>query len=226
VFATEEIVKNATTLACLLALYNLTLFAQTASHPRTLHTTEKSAIRVPPQKVPKGLKKIYSNFDPRVSPYNTDDFWYVAGPNADIGGAPFFLALPFVPKSDSHVSEVRVAVQYSGSGANQVNLSIYEDASGNPGTLLAGPVTVTNLSEWPDCCTLTIADFTPTAVIAGNRYWVVADTPPTGTGSDFFGVWDATYKPWIPMAVAGGGNGWSVTNADSLIAGEVLGTIP
>jgi hypothetical protein len=28
------------------------------------------------------------------------------------------------------------------------------------------------------------------------------------------------------MAVAGGGNGWSVTNADSLIAGEVLGTIP
>ena len=110
------------------------------------------------------------------------------------------------------------------SGANQVNLGIYGDASGTPGTLLAGPVTVTNLPDNGTCCGLAVANFSPVAVTGETRYWLVANTPLTGTGSDFFGVWHSVVKPIIPMALSY--NGWSGFNADSLPAGAVLGTIP
>jgi len=69
-----------------------------------------------------------------------------------------------------------------------------------------------------------VANFAPVAVTAGSQYWVVADTPLTGTGSDFLGVWEYVPKI-IPMAV-GDPYGWLASSADDLPAGEVLGTIP
>ncbi len=105
-----------------------------------------------------------------------------------------------------------------------MNLSIYGDTNGAPGTLLTGQVTITNLSSAGTCCHLAVANFSPLAVTAGTRYWVVADTPLTGTGSDFSGIWNIVVKT-IPMGTDGGG-GWQPTNADVLAAGEVLGTIP
>jgi hypothetical protein len=119
---------------------------------------------------------------------------------------------------------VQVAVHYS-SGANQVNLSIYGDSSGVPGTLLAGPVTVTNLPTHGTCCALAVANFSSVGVTGGTQYWVVADTPLTGTGSDFAGGWSEVVRPSIPSAY-NRGKGWSPTNSDTLVAGEVLGTIP
>jgi hypothetical protein len=44
-----------------LVLRNLTLFAQTVKSPWMIHGTEKSAIHVPPQEIPAGLTRIYSN---------------------------------------------------------------------------------------------------------------------------------------------------------------------
>ena len=206
-----------------LILCNLTLFAQTEKGPRIVHITEKSAIHVPPQEAPAGLKKIYSNLGKsKTDLYNDINGWIVSGPNA---AGTEFIALPFTPKSNSHVSQVQVAVQWNGWGANQVNLSIYGDSGGLPGTLLAGPVTVTNLPDAGTCCLLAVASFTPVAVTAGTQYWVVADTPLTGTGSDFYGVWDLTVKRVIPMALSYGSS-WYGFNADELVAGAVLGTIP
>jgi hypothetical protein len=118
-----------------------------------------------------------------------------------------------------------VAVEYDGYGANQINLSIYNDAAGAPGTLLAGPVTVANLPDAGTCCALTVASFTPVATAAGTRYWVVANTPATGTGSDFVGQWDVVTKV-ILFGGSNGVDGWSGINTDLLPAGEVLGTIP
>ena len=217
-----KLVKKTLLFACLLTLCNLTLFAQAVIHPQIVHAPEKSAIHVPPQETEAALKKIYSNLGKSPTNLYVGQCWAVSGPNS---GMTEFIAMPFTPKFNSHVSQVRVALQYY-TGANQVNLSIYGDSSGAPGTLLAGPVTVTNLPETGTCCTLAIANFSPVAVSEGTRYWVAADTPLSGTGSDFNGGWC-----WVPvptyLQAGSDGFGWSGFNGTpSEAAGEVLGTIP
>ena len=206
---------------CLLALCNLTLSAQTGESPRIVHTREKSAIHVPPQEAPAGLKKIYSNLGKKNDLYDDESSWYLAGPNS---GVTEFIAIPFTPKSDSPISQVQAAVYWDGNGANQVNLSVYGDSNGTPGTLLAGPVTVTNLPSAGTCCALAVATFSTFAVTGGTQYWVVADTPLSGGGSDFSGGWDMVAKI-VPIAFSGG-DGWGANTANGLPAAEVLGTIP
>ncbi len=211
-------------LVCFLALSNGVLLAQAKQRLRVLHTTDKSSVHVPPQEAPAGLQIIYGNLGKsQTNLYNNLDGGGVAGPGCN---QIEFAAMPFTPKSNSHVSQVRVPVQYTESGANQVNLSIYADASGIPGTLLAGPVTVTNLPLWGTCCTLTTASFSPVAVNGGTQYWVVGDTPLTGTGSDSCVTWDFVARGFYPMGF-NLGSGWRVEDffLDEL-AGEVLGTIP
>lgn len=212
-----------TLFACFLTFYTLTAFAQAGQTSRVVHTKEKSAVHVPPQEAPAGLKTIYSNLGKsKTDLYDCCFSWGLDGPGS---GYSDFIAIPFTPKSDSHVLQVRVAVQYA-TGDDQVNLSIYRDTGGAPGTLLAGPVTVTNLPDAGSCCTLAIANFSPaTAVTGGTQYWVVADTPLSGTGSDFEGGWNMVAKI-VPIAFDTDSNGWSTNTANDLPAGEVLGTIP
>jgi hypothetical protein len=198
---------------CLLALNNPTLFAQS---PRIVHTQEKSAIHELPQDSPEGLKPIYSNLKSKTDLYDDTHGWGISRQES--------VALPFTPKYDSHVSEVRVPVKYF-AGANQVNVSIYEGSGDVPETLLAGPVTVTNLAEAGTCCTLAVASFSPFAISAGTQHWVVVGTPSSGTGSDFEGLWAAIAKI-IPVAFNNLNLGWSRTSADDLPACEVLGTMP
>jgi hypothetical protein len=101
---------------------------------------------------------------------------------------------------------------------------IYKDASRAPRTLLAGPVTVPNLPT--SGRTLTIANFAAVAVTGGTQYWVVADTPLTGTGSEFFGTSEFVFKPTRPQAV-NTGYGWVGFNGGLQDpAGEALGSIP
>lgn len=206
-------------------LCNIALSAQTGTSRRAVHTEEKSAIHVPPEAAPVALKTIYTNLKSKTDLYNDTDGWLESGPKA---GDFFtqFNAMPFTPKVNSTVTRVQVAVQYSGSGANQVNLSIYADASGAPGALLAGPVTVTNLPASGTCCALTVANFAPVAVTAGIQYWVVADTPTTGTGSDFEGVWNYVAKPIYPQAENRGAGWVALIGSPAEAAGEVLGTVP
>jgi hypothetical protein len=213
-------------IACLLMLATLSAVAQTSKNQRAVHTQEKSANHVAAQTAAASLKVIYSNLGTATDLYNDTQGWEVDGFNSDGGVSDAFgVALPFTPKSDSHVSQVRVAVQYYGSGANQVNLSIYSDNNGIPGTLLAGPVTVKNLPDSGTCCTLAVASFTPLAVTGGTQYWVVADAPVSGEGSDFAGVWDWVSKKLI-FGGTNGNSGWVASNAITLPAGEVRGTIP
>jgi hypothetical protein len=216
-------VRNILILTSLLALCSTAPLAQTGSMSRSEHSaTLVSSLQ--PSEVPAALVKIFDNLGPKADAYDDQNGWGVSGPNSLVGAK--FFALPFTPKSSSHVSEVRAALQYGGSGANQVDLSIYEDSEGVPGTLLAGPVTVANLPAEGTCCTLAVADFTPVAVTGGNLYWVVADTPTSGTGSDFFGAW---YWMARPVYVVGSsiGSGWSsFDSTPDVPAAEVLGTVP
>ena len=208
-------------LLCLVVLCKLTPLAQTGDGPRNVSAAEQSATQAPRQEVPAGLKTIYSNLGTKTNLYTPGGF-VLSGPNSAAGA--IFTAMPFTPKSDAHVSQVQVAVLYL-SGANQINLNIYSDSGGVPGTLLAGPVTVTNVPTHGTCCTLAIASFSPVAVAAGTQYWVVADTPLTGTGSDFEGTWGRSTRPVIPSAFDRG-TGWFSANVDELPAGEVRGTVP
>jgi hypothetical protein len=191
----------------------MALFAQ---NPRIVHTKEKSAIHVPPQASPEGSKIIYSNLKSKTDLYNDNYGWAISLEES--------VAIPFTPKSDSHVSEVGVPVKYLG-GTNQVNVSIYSGPGNVPETLLAGPVTVTNLPDAGTCCTLSVASFSSIAISAGTQYWVVVGTPSSGTGSDFEGVWDSVAKI-IPVAFNFQDNGWTGISADDLPACEVRGTIP
>ncbi len=109
----------------LLSLCNLMLFAQDRGVPKAVHHVEKSAIHVPPQAPPASLKKIYSNLgSSQTDLYNDTMGWEISGPQHN---PPLFFGLPFTPKSNSHVSQVQVAVQHV-NGANQVNLSLYGDS--------------------------------------------------------------------------------------------------
>jgi hypothetical protein len=195
-------VKRALLLVCLFALCNLTLLAQTGKVPRAAHTTEKSKIHVAPQEAPAGSQKIFSNLGPnRFNLYNDTFGWPVTGPNT-VEDAPLTgqesVGMPFTPNSNAQVSQVRLALQYI-SGGEVFYVSIYGDSGGRPGTLLAGPVTLTHLPLFGTCCTLAVAHFDPPLPVTGEtQYWVVASTPTTGKGSDSSGFWDWVYQDDIP----------------------------
>lgn len=219
--------KKILLLVCLLTLCNLTLFGQTIEQPRRLHHKGTFAgVHVPPQEAPEGLTTIYSTLgsDPK-NLYNYIDTWLVAGPNS-VAGLASFIALPFTPTSNAHISEVRAAVLYYGVGADQVSLSIYADSKGHPGKLLAGPVKVTNLPHAFSCCQLAVADFSSVPVNGGTQYWVVADTPHSGQGSDFLGEWAGAVSPVLMLAGNAAETGWVAFNGNGLPAGDVLGTVP
>lgn len=218
--------KKTFLLAGLLTISALTLFSQTAEQPLMLHHKKAFVAHVPAPDVQQGLTTIYSSLGTDPSNlYNPFDTWVVSGP-ASVFGLADFIAMRFTPQANSHVSQVRVAVLYEGLGANQVNLSIYADNKGHPGKRLAGPVTVTNLPKALSCCGLAIANFASIPVNAGSRYWVVADTPNSGRGSDFVGEWAGAVSPALILAGNAGGTGWMALNGNALPAGEVLGSVP
>jgi hypothetical protein len=217
-------VKNTLALLYLLALCSLPLFAQTGERPRFVHTTEKSTIHVPPEETPATLTKIYSNLGSKTDLYDDVGGWAIDGPGCCGGGYYDSAAIPFTPKSNSHVSGVGAAVEYD-TGANQVNVSIYGDTDGLPGTLLAGPVTVINVPEDGTCCALAVAKFPSVALTGGTQYWVVVGTALSGTGSDFQGVWHSVAKI-VPIAFQVDAGNWFADSANLLPAVEVLGTIP
>lgn len=206
-------------LICALILSSTLLSAQ-QSVP---DTTNASEVRTAAQEAPAGLVLIFGNLGPKTSAF-TSGGWFVSGPNYSSGR--HFVAMPFSPKANSTVTQVQVAIQYNASGANQVDLSVYTDNAGKPGTLIGGPITITKLSNCCVCCTLTIGAFSPGVhVVAKAKYWLVADTPLSGTGSDFLGVWN-----WVPPAktlVGTNHTGWiSFPAAIQEPAGAIYGTVP
>jgi hypothetical protein len=215
--------KKTATFVFAIALSSAGLHAQ---KPRTIEYGGGFRFEAAAQEEPATLTKIFSNLGPATSAYSNEAYG-VTGPNSSYGSSAF-VAMAFTPKANSHVSQVRAALQYNASGANQVNLSLYSDASGIPGVLLAGPVTVTNLPALGTCCTLAIANFHAVAVTAGTQYWVVADTPGTGTGSDFDGGW--AFVPPSKNLIVGvdikSGGWYSFPAVISEPAGAAYGTVP
>jgi len=206
-----------------IALCSASLYAQ---KPKTIEYTGSVKPQATTMDEPTALTKIFSNLGPSTGAYSADA-WLLTGPLSSAGGSQF-IAMPFTPKADSHVQQLRAAVQYNGSGANQVNLSLYSDAGGIPGSRLAGPITVTNLPTYFTCCATAVATLhTSVAVTAGTQYWVVADTPTSGTGSDFNGVWGFVPPSKVLVGAEENEGGWfSFAAGSNEPAGAVLGTTP
>lgn len=211
---------------CLFVLCGANLFAQEGGRvPRTVYTPEKSQIHEPAE-VESTLTKIFSNLGPPANAYNgAGPGFLVAGPGSGLGQE--FLGLAFTPKTDSTVTEIQAALLFldEGNGApNQIDVSLYDDVDGVPGNIIAGPHTVKNLAEAGTCCTLATWHLSKGASLrAGVQYWVVADAPASGAGSNSAAVWDIIF-PAAPEASNQGT--WFPLDGNSRFGGAVFGTVP
>lgn len=208
--------KKIMILVFVIAVCGASLLAQQAGSA----APNPSGFEEPTQPVPDtGLQKIYSNLSSSPA-YDANQWWDVLGVANSLALPSQSVAMPFKPKSNSHVSQVQAALKWK-SGFNQVNLSLWDDVSGLPGKLLAGPVTVKNLPLEGTCCGVAKANFTGVAVTAGTQYWVVVDPGST----DFTGAWDWVITKNL-VAFDVGGAVASQQVATQTPAGAVYGTIP
>jgi hypothetical protein len=155
---------------CLIPICSLASFGQESlAGPRTVHTSPKPGTHTPAEEPPPSLTRIYSNLGSAPYVYNGNIGNEVAGPSSNrVSGV--FEALSFTAKVHAHVTVIKAAISYV-RGANQVNLSLYSDAGGVPGAILAGPYTVSNLPTFGTCCALATWNLsTGVAVTAGTRY--------------------------------------------------------
>ena len=202
-----------------LSLFCGTNFGQSAA-PAVAHTTH-SGIVTPAQPTPATLKTIFTNLGPsKTDDYNDTSGLYITGPTNSFGDAEQADAVPFTPKSDSHVTQLQAAVGWL-SGTKKVVVGLYSDASGTVGTQLARGSS-TSIPDFGTCCILVVVKIPSTAVTAGTQYWIGASTDDTNA-PDFAGVFEASNNATTSANVSL--TGWFAFSND-WPAAAALGTIP
>lgn len=208
----------------LVSLLSLEMAAQGPNYVITSRNNLK-AVRVTrsAQKVtlpaPTALYKIFDNLGPNGE-FNAADGWLVAGP-LSVNGSDQFIAVPFTPAANAHVTKIKVAVGYLGSGTNQFRLTLNSD----DGTGLPGPVLATknpmNAPTFGQCCAVVTVQFPAPglALLAGTQYWVVAATK---ADSDFFGAWAFADARQVARDTAD--SGWQTFSGGQVPAVALLGT--
>jgi hypothetical protein len=130
----------------------------------------------------------------------------VAGPASPLG-AQSWPAMQFTPAADATVKEIDVAVQLI-SGADVVDIALYDDAGGLPGKLLA-KFKVRGFGNIGGCCGLSVGkDATGIAIKGGVPYWVALISDKAGP--DAFANWafnSTDQLDALPSAV-NKGTGW------------------
>lgn len=152
---------------------------------RAVRPFAKHAVREP------GLIKIFDNLLPPAKyPYGAYFCCLgptVAGPNNSYGVPEEWWAEAFVPSASATVTKIEVGVGYA-TGTNSVNIGLYNDANGAPGTPLVSR-DVKNLPPFGSCCaTMVLKDKSGIQVTAGTQYWIVLSTDSADT--DFLGGWN------------------------------------
>jgi hypothetical protein len=133
-----------------------------------------------------------------------------------------WVAVPFTPVSNVSVKKVQAAIQYF-NGTNEIVLSINDDSSGLPGSVIA-TFHVKHLPASPSCCKLAVGtSASGIPLTQGTQYWLVASTD--STDSDFAGGWmfNTTDMRSYPFAVYFPGKGWQADAGLPLPAYAVLG---
>jgi hypothetical protein len=144
-----------------------------------------------PSKHEPRLIKIFDNMLPvKKYPYGT--YFCCLGPSVDgpdntYGVPEQWWAEAFTPTADATVTRIEIGVGYS-TGTNRINIGIYNDSNGLPGTALVSQ-DVTNLPTFGSCCaTVNLKYGRGIQVTAGTQYWVVLSTD--STDMDFLGGWN------------------------------------
>jgi hypothetical protein len=104
-----------------------------------------------------------------------------------VNGYPFLIwqGNAFTPTVSATATEVSVGLGDLDSGHGSIQLSLYADNGGIPGTQLATG-TATNVEDYGTCCGATTATMTPSvSLTAGTQYWVVVST--TAQETDIYG---------------------------------------
>jgi hypothetical protein len=196
----------------LLCIFVLTLACSTmllaADKPLSVHA---SHIIAGHGVLPPASGILCSNVGPSTNQYGANGY-LVLGPANALTGASQFLAEPCTPKASKALTTVKGAWSYFGTGANVIQICLYNDSGSNaPGKRLGKCVTKKNLPAFGTTNTLVTADFTAQNLhlAKGKKYWIVAQTP--GTSSDAQDVWagESVYESFNP-----GGAGWSTFQPD------------
>jgi hypothetical protein len=212
------------TLCCVfvLTLACGTLLAQTyqIQKPRSAHT-KPSLVVTPAEELPAGLKTIYSNLGPTATDnYNASSGYYITGPTNALAVSEQWIAAPFTPKVNAHVSQLRVAAGWI-SGTKRIIVGLYSDNLGTVGTALATAPT-THMGTFGACCQLASVNIASTAVTKGTQYWIVVTSDDT-LAPDFAGVFESSNDVNTAGDVALGG--W-FTFSNNWPAAAAAGTIP
>ncbi|HEY5048523.1 MAG TPA: choice-of-anchor R domain-containing protein [Rhizomicrobium sp.] len=143
----------------------------------------------------------------------------VSGPSSQLGSESWEAAA-FTPTATGKVTELEIGVGYV-SGTNSVNVGLYSDASGVPGTALAS-ADVTGLGTFGSCCMTAILK-KRVAVTAGTQYWVVLSTDSTNT--NVWAAWNFNSTDQIdPVTEAyNSGTGWASYSGVPAFSFAVMG---
>lgn len=212
-------VKRALCALFVLSLASGMAFAQ-ASRLKVAHTTSKGPI-TQLQQTPGNQTIIFSNMGPNSSDaFNDTTGYYILGPNNSVGLSEQAIGVPFTPRSNSHVTNLLVAVGWI-SGTKLVNIGLYSDSGGTVGTLLASAES-SAIPAFGACCQVVGVSIPSTAVSFGSQYWIVA-SPDDTNAPDFTGVFQASNGGIIAGDVAQGGWFSFTTNTPAAAA---KGTVP
>jgi hypothetical protein len=152
-------------------------------------------------------KTIFSNLGKGSELFDPANGLQVSGPNSQPGTQA--VGFPFIPKTNINLEGMEVPIGWY-SGLDSVEVCIYADVAGLPGTIVQC-VTVYNMYPfgggflypnciwelprpfypWP-CVCLNVWPWDPFPLFAGTRYWVVVYPDPNEP--DFWGYWYLNYK--------------------------------
>jgi hypothetical protein len=169
-----------------------------------------------------GLVPIFSNLLP-VKKYPNGTYFCcfgptVAGPDNQYGVPEQWWAEAFTPTANMTVTKVEVGIGFA-IGTNSVNMGLYSDAGGLPGTVLVSR-DIGNLPAFGSCCiTMSLKDRSGIPVTAGTQYWVVLGTDSSDT--DFLGGWNDNTPDQVTRInqAENFGSGWQ---ADTISPGVAL----
>jgi hypothetical protein len=213
------VIKRAISSFFVVALASGILFAQDAG-PKVAHTTHSGPITAATSNFG-SAKLIFSNLaPPPAAAYNDSSGYYVLGPNNSVGFSEQWIGVPFIPKNNSHVTTLQVAVQWI-SGTNSIQVGLYSDNGGVVGNRLAS-AEGTVASTFGTCCQLVTVSIPATAVTRGKQYWIVA-TSDDVNAPDFTGVFDASATEIISYNEAA--SSWASFSTNTPAA-AAWGTIP
>jgi hypothetical protein len=137
-----------------------------------------------------GRVKIFSNLNPLFpEPYLPGFGLLIVGDNV-LFYVEQWRALPFTPRTNVEVKTVSAALSHT-SGTNRINLGIYSDSDGLPGSPLSGGQgSLTDIPGSGDCCNFATLRLLGAgiALTGGVQYWLVA-SPDNVNAPDFMGLW-------------------------------------